>query len=98
MWLKPLRRVVLTRGISNAGRTFIQVLNKRLSPGRYFLSPFKFNTHSATDQITVFRLDHQTVMLKPHSGAQWHRGTQQRRCILFNGPGLSVPLFTLAPL
>ena len=35
MWLELLRRVVLIQRISNAGKFFIQALNKLSSPGGY---------------------------------------------------------------
>ena len=38
MQLKPLRRVVLTRGISNDGKIIVQALNKPLIHGRYSMA------------------------------------------------------------
>ena len=69
MWLKLSGRAVLTRRISNAGINFIQVLNKLSGPGRYFPP---FDMFSAIDLNTVFRIVHQTVMLKPYAATIHH--------------------------
>lgn len=64
MWPKLLKSVVLTRRISNAGMTFVQVFDKLSSSGRYVsLLQYAFLNRSKP----VFRIGHQAVMLKPYA-------------------------------
>jgi hypothetical protein len=53
--------------ISNAGRTFIQTLNKLLSPGRYRIVSYFLCCALPTNQNNLFRMSYQVAMLKPYA-------------------------------